>query len=68
VVNAIGPMAFISANTTQAQQISTLGRAAAMIREVFFAILALVLTLAMVAWVGDGPRLAVQTIEASAGR
>jgi len=39
-----------------------------MIREVFFAILALVLTLAMVAWVGDGPRLAVQTIEASAGR
>jgi len=39
-----------------------------MIREIFFVFLALVFTFAVVAWVGDGPRLDVQTIEASAGR
>ncbi len=38
-----------------------------MIREVFFILLALMFTLAIVAWLGDGPRLEVQTIEASAG-
>ena len=39
-----------------------------MIREFFFVLLILGFTFAMVAWLGDGPRLDVQTIEASASR
>jgi hypothetical protein len=37
-----------------------------MTRDLFFALFALVLTVAVVAWLEDGPRLDVQTIEASA--
>ncbi len=39
-----------------------------MIRELFFALIALILTVAVVAWLGDGPRLDVQMIEASASK
>lgn len=34
-------------------------------RDFFFAFLALVFALAAVAWLGDGPRLGVETIEAN---
>jgi hypothetical protein len=39
-----------------------------MIRELFIAFVALVLTVAVAAWLGDGPRLGVQAIEASVSR
>lgn len=37
-----------------------------MTRDLFFALFALALTVAVVAWLEDGPRLDVRTIEASA--
>jgi hypothetical protein len=37
-------------------------------RGLVFTFLALALTLAVAAWIGDGPRLVVQTIEANAGK
>jgi len=39
-----------------------------MIREFFFVLLVLGFTFAVVAWLGDGPRLEVQTIAASASK
>jgi hypothetical protein len=39
-----------------------------MMRELFIAFLMLSLTVAVAAWLGGGPRLSVQTIEASLGR
>jgi hypothetical protein len=39
-----------------------------MIREVLFALFALILTVAVVVWLGDGPRLDVQMIEVSASK
>jgi len=39
-----------------------------MIREFFFVLAVLGVTFAVVAWLGDGPRLDVQTVEANAVR